>query len=217
MSWTHGNIQAKRMGSLLADDYSSASAINDAGEITGFSNTSASVVPFVWRPKSGWQRIPLLAGDNGGQGFGINKSGDVVGYSSGPNGTRAFRWTRTGGICQLGSLPGAITVERAPLTIPVRSPAHLTARLASGLSYGQKTDKSASSVPCPETLQVKLWQSIIPAQLSDTRKVRLVCTRFCGRQQPGWKISERFPAVTRAALLILMTQGCSRQFFNFIG
>ena len=106
MSWTHDNMQAKRLGSLLAGDYSSASAINDAGEITGFSNTSTSVVPFVWRPKGGWQRLPLLAGDNGGQGFGINRSGDVVGYSSGPNGTRAFLWTRGRGIRSLGSLPG---------------------------------------------------------------------------------------------------------------
>ena len=29
-----------------------------------------------------------------------------MGYSSGPNGTRAFRWTRLGGVCELGSLPG---------------------------------------------------------------------------------------------------------------
>ncbi len=106
MFWTRGNIQAKRLGALLAGDYSSASAINDAGEVTGFSNTSTSVVPFVWRAKGGWQQIPLLPGDNGGQGLAINKSGDVVGYSSGPNGTRAFRWTRLGGVVELGCLPG---------------------------------------------------------------------------------------------------------------
>ena len=106
MSWTRGTMQAKRLGALLAGDYSSASAINDAGEIAGFSNTATSVVPFVWSQKGGWQQIPLLAGDNGGQGLAINKSGDIVGYSSGVNGTRAFRWTRTGGICKLGSLPG---------------------------------------------------------------------------------------------------------------
>ena len=106
MFWTRGNIQAQRLGALLADDYSSASAINDAGEITGLSNTGTSVVPFIWKPKGGWQQIPSLPGDNGGQGLGINKSGDVVGYSSGPNGTRAFRWTRLGGVCELGCLPG---------------------------------------------------------------------------------------------------------------
>lgn len=106
MFWNRGNIQAKRLGALLAGDYSSASAINDAGEITGLSNTSTSVVPFIWKPKGGWQQIPLLPGDNGGQGLGLNKSGDVVGYSSGPNGTRAFRWTRQGGVYELGCLPG---------------------------------------------------------------------------------------------------------------
>ena len=106
MFWTRGNIQPKRMGALLAGDYSSASAINDAGEITGLSNTNTSVVPFIWKPKGGWQQIPLLPGDNGGQGLGINKSGDVVGYSAGPNGTRAFRWAPREGSRNLGSLPG---------------------------------------------------------------------------------------------------------------
>ena len=106
MFWSRGNIQPRRMGALLAGDYSSASAINDAGEITGLSNTGTSVVPFIWTPKDGWQQIPLLPGDNGGQGMGINKSGDVVGYSSGPNGTRAFRWTRWEGIRNLGCLAG---------------------------------------------------------------------------------------------------------------
>jgi probable HAF family extracellular repeat protein len=106
MFWTRGNMQAKRLGALLGGDYSSASAINDAGEITGLSNTATSVVPFIWKPKGGWQQIPLLPGDNGGQGLGINKSGDVVGYSSGPNGTRAFRWARREGIRNLGCLPG---------------------------------------------------------------------------------------------------------------
>lgn len=106
MFWTRGNIQSKRMGALLAGEYSSASGINNAGEITGFSNTSTSVVPFIWKPKSGWQQLPLLPGDNCGQGFGINKSGDVVGYSSGPNGSRAFRWTGPEGIRELGRLPG---------------------------------------------------------------------------------------------------------------
>lgn len=106
MSWTRGNMQAKHLGALLAGDYSSASAINDAGEITGFSNTGTSVVPFVWKAKGGWQQLPLLPGDNGGQGLAINKSGDVVGYSSGPNGTRAFRLTRREGIRNLGCLEG---------------------------------------------------------------------------------------------------------------
>ncbi len=106
MFWSRGNIEPRRMGALLTGDYSSASAINDAGEITGLSNTSRSVVPFIWKPQGGWQQLPLLQGDNGGQGLGINKSGDVVGYSSGPNGTRAFRWTRRQGIRSLGCLPG---------------------------------------------------------------------------------------------------------------
>ena len=94
------------LGVFRGGEYSSASAINDAGEAAGASNTGNSVVPFIWNPKGGLQSIPLLRGDNCGQAFGINKYGHVVGYSSGPNGARAFLWARSTGVQSLGSLPG---------------------------------------------------------------------------------------------------------------
>ena len=36
----------------------------------------------------------------------INNAGDVVGYSKGPSGMRAFLWTKGGGMQELGILPG---------------------------------------------------------------------------------------------------------------
>ena len=36
----------------------------------------------------------------------INAAGDVVGYSKGPRGLRAFLWTKNGGMEDLGILPG---------------------------------------------------------------------------------------------------------------
>lgn len=55
----------------------------------------------------GLQRIPLLPGDNCGQAFGINKHGHVAGYSSGPNGMKAFLWdAKLGRARNLGVLPG---------------------------------------------------------------------------------------------------------------
>jgi probable HAF family extracellular repeat protein len=104
--WSRGTFKPKQLGVLPGGDYSSASAINDAGQIAGGSNTTSSIVPFIWKPKSGLQRIALLPGDNCGQAFGINKSGHVAGYSSGSNGTRAFLWKRRAGARNLGSLPG---------------------------------------------------------------------------------------------------------------
>ena len=104
--WSHGTLQPKLLGALPGGDYSSASAINDAGAIAGASNIGNSIVPFIWKPTAGLQRVPLLPGDNCGQGFGINKYGHVAGYSSGPNGARAFLWIKTTGVHNLGSLPG---------------------------------------------------------------------------------------------------------------
>jgi probable HAF family extracellular repeat protein len=103
--WNHGSSQLMSMGNLGGGEYSSASGINDAGEIAGAANTDKSIVPVIWTPADGLQRIPLPPGDNCGQAFGINKYGHVAGYSSGPNGRRAFLWTQSRGVRNLGVLP----------------------------------------------------------------------------------------------------------------
>ena|SRR5437899_2226848 len=104
--WNHGSLGPTNLGKLGGGEYSSASGINDAGEVAGAANTAKSIVPFVWTPTGGLRRIPLLPGDNCGQAFGINKYGHVAGYSSGPNGRKAFLWTRSAGVHNLGVLPG---------------------------------------------------------------------------------------------------------------
>jgi probable HAF family extracellular repeat protein len=104
--WSRGTFKSKRLGTLAGGDYSSASAINDLGQIVGSSNTATSLVPFIWKPASGFQGIALLPGDKCGQAFGINKTGHVAGYSSGINGTRAFLWIEGTGVRDLGALPG---------------------------------------------------------------------------------------------------------------
>ena len=105
--WHHGNRRhPKHLGKLHGGEYSSASGINDAGEVAGDANTAESIVPFVGTPQGVLGRIPLLPGDNCGQASGINKHGHVVGYSSGANGARGFLWTRKIGVRNLGVLPG---------------------------------------------------------------------------------------------------------------
>jgi probable HAF family extracellular repeat protein len=106
--WHHGKykFRPKHLGKFHGGELSSASSINDAGEVAGEANTAESIVPFVWTPRGGLRQSPLLAGDNCGQAFGINRDGHVVGYSSGPNGKRAFLWTRRSGARDLGILPG---------------------------------------------------------------------------------------------------------------
>jgi probable HAF family extracellular repeat protein len=103
--WNHGNLRPTHLGNLGGGEYSSASDINDAGEVVGAANTAKSIVPFVRMPAGSLRRMPLLPGDNCGQAFGINKYGHVAGYSSGPNGRRAFLWTRSASVLNLGVLP----------------------------------------------------------------------------------------------------------------
>lgn len=91
-TWSHGGLRRKILGKLAGGDYSSASGINDGGQVAGSANISSSVVPFLWIAGNGFRRIPLLPGDNGGQAQAINRHGHVVGYSSGASGKRAFLW-----------------------------------------------------------------------------------------------------------------------------
>ena len=104
--WNHSDLKSKQLGALLGGDYSSASAINDAGEVAGASNIREAILPFIWTPTTGLQRVQLLPGDNCGQANGINKYGHVAGYSSGKTGAKAFLWTRSKGVRNLGVLPG---------------------------------------------------------------------------------------------------------------
>jgi probable HAF family extracellular repeat protein len=104
--WSHSRSNGKHLGVFAGGDYSSATGINDAGEIIGVSNTEKAILPFVWTEKGGLQRLPVLPGDSCGQAVAINKYGHVVCYSSGPGGSRVFLWIRKTGSRNLGVLPG---------------------------------------------------------------------------------------------------------------
>jgi probable HAF family extracellular repeat protein len=51
------------------------------------------------------QDLGALPGDSSSIAWGINQRGDVVGWSNGPNGTRAFVFTDAGGMAALPGLP----------------------------------------------------------------------------------------------------------------
>jgi probable HAF family extracellular repeat protein len=50
--------------------------------------------------------LGVLPGDDSSVAWAINENGDVVGWSMGPAGTRAFLYTTTGGMVALSALPG---------------------------------------------------------------------------------------------------------------
>ena len=45
--WNHSHSNGKHLGVFAGGDYSSATGINDTGEITGSSNTEAAILPFI--------------------------------------------------------------------------------------------------------------------------------------------------------------------------
>ena len=104
--WRQYSRTAKLLPALFACEFTSASSINDLGEIVGASNTDQALVPFFWTAAASMQRVPLLPDHNAGQALAINNHGQVVGYFSAAGGTRAFVWSRRTAARELALLPG---------------------------------------------------------------------------------------------------------------
>jgi probable HAF family extracellular repeat protein len=102
--WNQDNPTSTTVAPITEDEFCSVCAINNAGEIVGGFNSDVAVVPFVWS-SGGVERIPLPSGATGGEASGINQTGDVVGYSSGDNGIRAFVRYKGTDVQELAPLP----------------------------------------------------------------------------------------------------------------
>jgi probable HAF family extracellular repeat protein len=88
-----------------------ATAINNQGQVAGVRYTPyTDQQAFIWNPGgAGMQLLPMLPGAIASSGSGINKSGEVVGWSLGnyPNPVyQAFIWTPAGGTQNIGNLGG---------------------------------------------------------------------------------------------------------------
>src|SRR5438067_3675283 len=110
--WGHSDRKVKHLGVFSGGDYSSASDVNDNGDVAGASNTLKAIVPFIFTAQNGLQRIALLRDDTCGQAMAINKYRHVVGFSSGRFGRKAFLWKHGAATRDLGALPGG-TYSRA--------------------------------------------------------------------------------------------------------
>jgi probable HAF family extracellular repeat protein len=58
---------------------------------------------FYWSPGDGWHDIGPLTGYTESAAAAIDESGQIVGYSMGTLGYRAFLWTKSGGLVDLGA------------------------------------------------------------------------------------------------------------------
>ena len=92
-------------------DYSIAYDINDFGHIAGAANTATGLRAFRSNRNTAYVELAPLSGNTSSAAFGINLSGNVVGYSSGPNGARAVIWD-PGGIGP--AVTGAFWRQREP-------------------------------------------------------------------------------------------------------
>ena len=92
----------------LGGERAFADAVNDRGEVVGWSEDAAGDrYAFLWTKERGMRSLGDLPGGNvSGWGIDITNNGMVVGTSYGADGQFAFRWTEQGGMQSLGDLPG---------------------------------------------------------------------------------------------------------------
>lgn len=106
---TQGSVQW--LGTLAGGDWSSAYALNTAGEVAGTSSTGGSKMhAFVWDEKTGMTDLGTLGGSSS-YAAAMNSGGTVAGNSFTSNGyTHAFAATRGGSMTDLGTLGGNSSV-----------------------------------------------------------------------------------------------------------
>jgi probable HAF family extracellular repeat protein len=90
--WENGTITDLK--SLGGSAWNTPSAINNRGQVVGFSeNTDSNIHAFFWTKRGGIQDLKTVDGDSVSFAYAINERGQVVGQSlGGPYGTRAFIW-----------------------------------------------------------------------------------------------------------------------------
>lgn len=93
------------IGGLPGATNSYATAINDAGQVVGYSEFAATERAFLWSPTGGMTDLGIPQGTVSARATAVSAGGVVVGWGTMRNGmTRAFIWTPGGGMQMLASL-----------------------------------------------------------------------------------------------------------------
>lgn len=104
---THAFFWSKKggmrdLGVFAGGDYSIASAINDAGQVVGTSNSQDNMHAFLWTSQNGLVQLPTLSGSDSSSAYAINRVGEIAGVS----GAHAVTWSGST-VTDLGTLGGA--------------------------------------------------------------------------------------------------------------
>jgi probable HAF family extracellular repeat protein len=109
--WSKGKLID--LGTLPGGTSSLANGINDAGQITGYSNGTAGVHAVIWKKQGGIRDLGALSGGYS-QGLAINLQGEVAGFSMTENGTsHGVLWSKPSGILALPMLSASDTSASA--------------------------------------------------------------------------------------------------------
>jgi probable HAF family extracellular repeat protein len=117
----------RNLGTLSGDDRSTASAINNRGEVVGDSCCSRGAPrAVIWSTGGAIRELGVLGGEgipdnDGSTATDINDRGHVVGSSVTSSGTRhAFVWSSRDGMTDLGTLGGSSSAAE-PSMIAMKS------------------------------------------------------------------------------------------------
>jgi probable HAF family extracellular repeat protein len=109
--WTKGgtdgvasNPQMKDLGTLAGDAGSQAKAVNDSGQVVGYSvNATSAQHAFIWQSSTGMKDLGNLGG-SATIARGINTSGQVVGEDNPAGVEHAWLWQSSTGMTDLNSM-----------------------------------------------------------------------------------------------------------------
>ncbi|MFB2980330.1 PEP-CTERM sorting domain-containing protein [Microseira sp. BLCC-F43] len=104
--WEKGSdmINLGTLGSYYGYSYTYGTAINDYGQVVGYSSTTDGDRAFLWEKSGGMTNLGTLGG-NFSAAYAINNLGQVVGQSNIANGqNHAFLWEKSSGMTDLGTL-----------------------------------------------------------------------------------------------------------------
>jgi probable HAF family extracellular repeat protein len=82
---------------------SGALAINNRGDVVGYSQGPSGMRAFLWTRSNGMKALGILSGGNSSRALAINDSGVIVGSSTSSLGDRAFIWTEETGMTDLNN------------------------------------------------------------------------------------------------------------------